>query len=139
MRFRATRRREPQVVLVSLIDVVLQLVIFFVLTSTFKVGEGAIDIALPAANAPASPSAPGITVDLREDGTIRLDGREISREDLGEYFRAEAGTGETPTVLLRADRTTAHGEVVAVLDLARNHHIRRLSIAAVEEKEQTPF
>jgi biopolymer transport protein ExbD len=131
MRFRVKRRKEPQVVLVSLVDVVLQLVIFFVLTSTFRSGEVSIDISLPPADAPAAVAAEGITVELEEDGTIRLDGEEVSRLDLGEFFRAESASGRTPTVLLRADRSTSHGEVVAVLDLARAHDMQRLSIAAV--------
>lgn len=139
MRFRVKRRREPQVVLVSLVDVVLQLVIFFVLTATFKSGEVSIDISLPPANAPAAATAEGITVELEEDGTIRLDGEEVSREDLGDYFKAESAKGGHRTVLLRADRSTSHGAVVAVLDLARAHDMRRLSIAAVAGGGQEPY
>ena len=131
MRFRVKRRKEPQVVLVSLVDVVLQLVIFFVLTSTFRSGEVSIDISLPPANAPAAAVTEGITVELEGDGTIWLDGKEVSRKDLGDYFRAVSAKGKHRTVLLRADRSTSHGEVVAVLDLARAHDMRRLSIAAV--------
>lgn len=138
MRFRVKKRTEPQVVLVSLVDVVLQLVIFFVLTSTFGSGEVSIDISLPPADAPAA-AVEGITVELEEDGTLRLEGEEVSRLDLGEFFRAESASGRTPSVLLRADRSTSHGEVVAVLDLARAHDMRRLSIAAVAEGADDPY
>jgi biopolymer transport protein ExbD len=117
--------------LVSLVDVVLQLVIFLVLTSTFRGGEVSIDISLPPANAPAAVAAEGINVELEEDGTIRLDGKEVSRKDLGDYFKAESAKARQRTVLLRADRNTSHGEVVAVLDIARAHDMRRLSIVAV--------
>jgi biopolymer transport protein ExbD len=126
------------VVLVSLVDVVLQLVIFFVLTSTFRSGEVSIDVSLPPANAPAASTAEGIIVELEEDGTIRLDGKEVSREDLEVYFKAESRKGGERTVLLRADRSTSHGEVVAVLDLARAHDMRRLSIAAVAGGGENP-
>lgn len=136
MRFRVRKRREPQVVLVSLVDVVLQLVIFFVLTSTFKVSEVSIDISLPAAEAPAAARETGITVELDGDGNIRIDGQEVTREDLGDYFRAEAERESDPVILLRADKATSHGEVVAVLDLARANDMRRLSLAAVSGGEE---
>ena len=131
MRFRVAKRREPQVVLVSLVDVVLQLVIFFVLTSTFRVGEVSIEIALPPVNAPATAEEEGITVDLDGEGRLRLEGKMVTRRDLEDYFKMEAEKGSGRTVLLRADRNAAHGEVVAVLDLARSHDMRRLAIKAV--------
>ena len=130
MRFKARRRKEPQVVLVSLVDVVLQLVIFFVLTSTFGSGEVAMDIVLPEAQAPAG-TRDGVTVDLDEDGTLKLDGKEVTRQALADYFREETENGRNPAVVLRADRDTRHGEVVAVLDLAMAHRMRQLSITAV--------
>jgi biopolymer transport protein ExbD len=139
MRFRVKRRKEPQVVLVSLVDVVLQLVIFFVLTSTFRSGEVSIEVSLPPAHAPAASVTEGITVELEEDGTLRLDGKEVSRKDLGIYFEAESRKGGERTVLLRADRSTSHGEVVAVLDLARAHDMRRLSIAAITGDGESPY
>lgn len=131
MRFRTRRRREPQVIMVSLVDVVLQLVIFFVLTSTFKVSEVSIDISLPSAAAPAGTQEPGITVDLDAAGIIRLGGQEMTRSELAEYFRTEAARKSDHTVLLRADRDASHGEVVALLDLARASDMRSLSIVAV--------
>jgi len=136
MQFRVRKRREPQVVLVSLVDVVLQLVIFFVLTSTFNVGEVAMDISLPDLESPAGAVEEGITVELDGDGKISLDGREITRQELGDYFRSESKKAAGRVVLIRADRSASHGEVVAVMDLARAHDMRRLSIAAVTRERE---
>jgi biopolymer transport protein ExbD len=119
---------------VSLIDVVLQLVIFFVLTSTFKISEVSIDISLPPADAPAAAQEEGITIELDDKGNIRLGGEEVTKESLGEYFRIEAERQRDRVIFLRADKAAAHGEVVAVLDLARANDMRRLSVAAVSRE-----
>jgi biopolymer transport protein ExbD len=132
MKFRVRKRnREPQVVMVSLIDVVLQLVIFLVLTSTFKIGEVSIDIALPAVESAAAAVEDGITVELDGSGRITVAGREMSRAALKDLFRMESQRENARSVVIRADSTASHGEVVALIDLARVHDLRRLSIAAV--------
>lgn len=132
MKFRVRKRnREPQVVMVSLIDVVLQLVIFLVLTSTFKIGEVSIDIALPAVESAAAAVEDGITVELDGSGRITVEGREMSRAALKDLFRMESQRENARSVVIRADSTASHGEVVALIDLARVHDLRRLSIAAV--------
>jgi biopolymer transport protein ExbD len=132
MKFRVRKRnREPQVVMVSLIDVVLQLVIFLVLTSTFKIGDVSIDIALPAVESAAAAVEEGITVELDGSGRITVEGREMSRAALQDLFRMESQRENARSVVIRADSTASHGEVVALIDLARVHDLRRLSIAAV--------
>jgi len=138
MRFRARKRnREPQVVMVSLIDVVLQLVIFLVLTSTFEMSEVSIDIALPAVDSAAAVEA-GMSVELDGSGRITVEGREVSRAALSDLFRMEAEKEISRSVVIRADTTARHGEVVALMDLARVHDLRRLSIAAVPQDHGDP-
>jgi biopolymer transport protein ExbD len=139
MRFRARKRnREPQVVMVSLIDVVLQLVIFLVLTSTFEMSEVSIDIALPAVDSAAAAVEAGMSVELDGSGRITVEGREVSRAALSDLFRMEAEKEISRSVVIRADTTARHGEVVALMDLARVHDLRRLSIAAVPQDHGDP-
>jgi biopolymer transport protein ExbD len=119
--------------MVSLIDVVLQLVIFLVLTSTFEMSEVSIDIALPAVESAAAAVEEGISVELDGSGRITVEGREVSRSALIDLFRMEAQRQNARSVVIRADSTASHGEVVALMDLARIHDLRRLSIAAVPQ------
>lgn len=131
MNFRVRRRKEPQLVVVSLIDVVLQLVIFLLLTTTFKAVEGGVDLSLPEAGAAIKAVAGGLVVELDEKGNLTVDGSAATRGDLEEAFRREAvGEGEG-RVLIRADRGSLHGDVVAILDSARRHELRKISVAVI--------
>jgi len=131
MNFRVRRRKEPQLVVVSLIDVVLQLVIFLLLTTTFKAVEGRVDLSLPEAGAAIKAAAGGLVVELDERGNLTVDGSAATRGDLEEAFRREAlGEGDG-RVLIRADRGSLHGDVVAILDSARRHELRKISVAVI--------
>ena len=137
MNFRTRKRREPQLVVVSLIDVVLQLVIFLLLTTTFRAGGTAMDVSLPEVEdlAPALPAA--LVLDLDRDGKVSVGGEELGLEKLAEALRRTAVSTKAQGVVIRADRRVSHGEVVGLMDLVRKHDIRRLAVAAVL-KETTP-
>jgi biopolymer transport protein ExbD len=131
MNFRVRKRREPQVIIVSLIDVVLQLVIFLLLTTTFKGGGAAIDVSLPSAESDLRPPGRGLVLDLDRDGNVSVAGRNVGAEGVGEALRREVEDHEPPEVVIRADRRVSHGDVVDLMDLARRHDIHRLAVAAV--------
>lgn len=135
MNFRVRKRREPQVVIVSLIDVVLQLVIFLLLTTTFKGGGAAIDVSLPTAESDLQPPGRGLVLDLDRDGNVSVAGKNVGAEGVDEALRREAEEHKPPEVVIRADRRVSHGEVVDLMDLARRHDIRRLAVAAVAMPE----
>ncbi len=131
MNFRVRRRKEPQLIVVSLVDVVLQLVIFLILTTTFKAVEGGVDLSLPEAGATVQAVAGGLVVELDDKGNLTVDGSAATRGDLEEAFRREAvGEGEG-RVLIRADRGALHGDVVAILDSARRHELRKISVSVL--------
>lgn len=137
MNFRVRKRREPQVVIVSLIDVVLQLVIFLLLTTTFKGGGEAIDVSLPEVHSSLRPVETGLVLDLDREGTVTLGGKEMGAEDLDDALRRESEKEGGPGIVIRADRRVSHGVVVDLMDLARRHDIRRLAVAAARKGEES--
>lgn len=134
MNFRQRRTRKPQVMLVSLVDVVLQLVLFLLLTSSFHSDEGAIDILLPRTEGDMTPVSGEILIEVDRHGEVTFEGRSVTTEELENFFRTGEAETDDRTVVIRADRFTRHGDVVAIMDLARRHDFRRLSVAAVSEK-----
>lgn len=132
MNFRpGLRRREPRVAVVSLIDVVLQLVIFLLLTTTFKTGEFSLDVAVPEADSAAPRVSDSITIEIARDGTLVLEGRQVRREEIGTFLKEKAADSRYRRVTIRADREATHGNVVDVMDLAMKSDVRSLAIAAV--------
>ncbi len=140
MNFRpGRRRREPRVAVVSLIDVVLQLVIFLLLTTTFKSTELSLDVDVPGADS-ATPSPPGsVTVEIDRNGTIFLEGSAVRPEELGSYLREKSAALDGRRVMIRADREASHGRVVDVMDLARKNEVRSLAIAARAAPPSRPY
>jgi biopolymer transport protein ExbD len=138
MNFRGRRRKDPQIVVVTLVDVILQLVIFLLLTTTFKAVEGEVDLSLPEAGAAVKVVAGGLVVELDEKGNLTVDGSAATRDDLEDAFRREAAGEEESRVLIRADRAALHGDVVAILDSARRHALRKISVAVLPTAREVP-
>ena len=103
MNLRPRRVEEPDINLVSLIDVVLMIVIFFMLSSTFN-EEGRLKIRLPEAGAVAAVrgEAQPIVVSVGADGSYLVNGREVvggGPEALRAALLAVAGEGSALAVL----------------------------------------
>jgi biopolymer transport protein ExbD len=140
MRFASERRRRDavHVDLTAMIDVVFQLVLFLILTTTFEQeaerqqhpSGPAIDIRLPQSQGPAvSADTRDIQVWIGRDGTLYLNDEPTDRAALEARFAAAAAQDTSALVVIRADQGVAHGSVVAVMDLARRQGLSRLAIA----------
>lgn len=137
------RRDEIHIDLTPMIDVVFQLVLFLLLSTTFKkeeaeqnAGEKApgIQVDLPKSSSQAVLSDPDdVTVWIASDGGTYLDDQRRSNAELRSAFRAAAAKNSGTLVIIKADQGVAHGSVVAVMDLARAAGLTRLAIATATE------
>ena len=137
MNLRPRRAEEPEINLVSLIDVVLMIVIFFMLSSTFT-EEGRLKIRLPEAGAMAAPrgEAQPIVVAVGADGAYLVNGRELvdaRPETLRDALLAAAGDSRDMRVTVRADGRAAHQSVVTAMDVLGRLGFRAMDIATVKE------
>ncbi len=135
MEFKKTRRPDPRMDITPLIDVVLLLVIFFMLTTTF-IGTPAIKVKLPTSSAKEiSKEQREVKVTITKDGKLYVDprtgdtGGPISLKELGKLLNKVARENRETMVIIRADENTTHGDVVAVMDLAKNSGLNKLAIA----------
>lgn len=140
MRFRARRVEEPEVNLISLIDVVLMIVIFFMLSSTFT-QEGRLKIRLPEAGAAAVPrTAPApIVIAVSADGVLQVDGTALAdarSETLRAALTAAAGPSRDARITVRADARAAHQSVVTVMDVIGRMGFREVDIATLQEPKR---
>jgi len=126
---RRKRRAEAVIDITALVDIVFQLIIFFVLTTTFVTNPG-IDVDLPRAQAQEiQHKSDELVVAMTAEGQIILHGKALDLESLGEVFESTAKDAPTTLVILQADQQVAHGKVVAVMDLAKQKGLSRLAIA----------
>jgi biopolymer transport protein ExbD len=136
-----TRRpkEDPEINLISLIDIALLLVIFFMLSSTFM-QEGRLKIELPQASlAPTGKQKNDpIVVAVTQSGSYRVNDRELvnnSPDTLRAAILEVAGADRSKPVTLRADGRATHQSVVSAMDVLGKLGFARLNIATVDESK----
>ena len=137
MNLRPRRVEDPEINLVSLIDVVLMMVVFFMLSSSL-VDEGRIRIHLPQArDLPAGkPPAEPLVVSVTQQGGYLVNGRELinsSPDTLRAALLKEAGSDRTVRVTLRADGRSTHQSVITAMDVLARLGFAELNIATVRQ------
>ncbi|HET6655153.1 MAG TPA: biopolymer transporter ExbD [Gammaproteobacteria bacterium] len=121
MNLRPRRSEEPDVNITSLIDVVLMLLVFFMLSTTF-VKNTDIQIQLPESSAPAVNTADkNIVVAIDAKGRYYIDGRLLANGGPEALKRTLASAAEgdfKQPLTIRADANTTHQSVVTAMDVA---------------------
>ena len=134
MRLNPRPREEPEINLTPLIDVVLVLLIFFMVTTTFIRGTG-LHINLPrVVESNATEQAKDVEVAVDAAGHYYVNGRELRDADRGTLTRAlgeVAGADRDRPILIKADAAASHQSVVTVMDAAGRLGFSHISIATV--------
>ena len=131
------RAKAPALALTSMLDVIFLLLCFFVTASVFSQWESEISISLPSASTSETPSRlPGeVILNVARDGSVTVNARKLTLNDLGERLRKVADFYPGQPVVIRADRETSYDSLVKVLDTCRVAGVWNFSLATVEEKE----
>jgi biopolymer transport protein ExbD len=120
--------------LIPLIDVILTLLIFFMVTTTFD-QRSMLKVDLPEASDQATEAiSQGLTVIIDARGRYFVDTREVLRPDaqsLQAAIEDHVGAERGQTVIVRADANTPHQSVVTALDVIGRLGFARVSIATV--------
>ena len=141
MRIGNDRRSDDfEINVVSLIDVLLTLLMFFVLTTTF-VQHSRLKVNLPQASAEdRDMQQPAITVMVDRDGPFYVGSDEVqgaSVDALKQAIAHVAGDDRNQTVTIRADAMTAHQNVVTAMDALGQLGFTHLSIATTPAQSAT--
>lgn len=102
----------------SLTDIVLLLLIFFLLTSSFVTNFG-IKVDIPKAETGAQTEAQFITVAVTKDGQFYVDGEPTSSGMLASALREARGNSSEATLVLRADKDAIIDNAVRVMNVAK--------------------
>lgn len=133
MSFRGGGFREPKTQvtldLTPLIDVIFQLLIFFLLTASFITTPN-LGVELPKASAKAATTQQrDLVVVVTRTGQIEYDNQTVTLEQLMTRLRKVHAERPDSRVLIQADRKAYHGTVVKVMDVAKSIGFRRLGVA----------
>jgi biopolymer transport protein ExbD len=132
------RHEEPEINVVSLIDVVLLLVVFFILSAKFT-DEGRLRVHLPrASDVPTErTSSEPLVVSVTQSGSYLVNQHELinaSPETLRAAILKEAGTNRSLRVTLRADARATHQSVITAMDVLGRLGFAEVNIATVKEE-----
>lgn len=128
MRFRRpVERRETVFDLMPLIDVIFLLIIFFMLTTSFRAVFQGIKVDLPTTTTPQEKIEENIIISIRKDNRIYLGTTQVTTSKLVSLLKQKLG-GKKGLVIVNADKEVRHGKVVEVMDLAKQAGAGRLGI-----------
>ena len=139
MRIGASRQDDFEINVISLIDVILTLLMFFVMTTTF-VQHSTMKVALPEASETVQESQHSPLVVMIDAGSrFYVDNNEVlnpSIDTLKEAISRIGGDDRERAVVLRADAMTPHQAVVTAMDALGQVGFTHLSIATTPAKER---
>lgn len=134
---RTHRTEEPDISVVSFIDVLLLLLIFFMVSTTF-VDEARIRVRLPQASAepPATTPRDPIEITVTRQGGFSVNGRSLinaSPQTLSAAVTQVAAEARDIPITIRADGQATHQSVVTAMDVVGRLGFRTINIATVND------
>lgn len=120
-------KRKPSVNVTPLIDVLFLLLIFFMVSSTFR-EDLAIDITLPAAESAVNQDVTAKEIAVDRVGIFYFEGRTVSEQELRQALKSVLEDDPRATLILRADDRADFGRVLRVIDIARDLNVDNLII-----------
>ncbi|HEY5768260.1 MAG TPA: biopolymer transporter ExbD [Terrimicrobium sp.] len=129
MTFYTRKRRAPSVIIVSLIDILAILLIFFIVTTTFQRNQPQLQINLPesktAEEAPAENTQP-LVLRIKSADQITLDEKPVTLDALAGALKALREQAPDRPIAMQADREAPFGVVVKALDALRDAGVKNI-------------
>ncbi len=133
MKFYRRRRVSPVITIVSLVDILTMVLMFFVYTTTFKTATPTVQIKLPDVKSPnqtTSETKPAFLA-INKEGEVFLDDKPMSVDDLVSAMKKLQGEGRN--VAMRADKEAPFGKILTVLGALKEAGLK--DIPALTQQE----
>jgi biopolymer transport protein ExbD len=134
---RGRPREEPEINLIPMIDVLLVILIFLMVTTTYSKFSG-LEINLPTADAQQPQDKPNeIDVAVTATGSVLVNKTPVAGavEAIGIALRQAAQGANEPVVIINADAKAAHQNVIDVMQAARNAGLSHISFATQQKSQ----
>ncbi len=130
MNFRAPKKSHGLILnLTSLIDVMFLLLIFFMVTSTFR-NQPAITLVLPRSATAAETVDTPVVLFLTAEGEVYLNDTRVPANELTSRLEELHTASKDNRMVLRADESASHGDVVSLIDTIKQSGFTRISLSA---------
>lgn len=127
MKFAVRKKRAPSIIIVSLVDILVILLIFFVVSTTFRTDQSEVQINLPESKTTQEKASDTehtlITID--PDDEIKLDGKVMTPDDL-EAAVKDLPAARKSSIALKADSKASFGVIIKVMDALKLAGVKNL-------------
>jgi len=138
MRLLRKKTEEETILLTPFVDIVLNLLIFFAVTSQFDISSG-VRIKLPqVSKVIAGQEENKATVVIDREGQAYFEGKTVDMKQLEERLKALVIEKGNLQLILQADREVMHGRVVEAMDVAKSVGVQSILIAAQWKAPKSP-
>ena len=125
-----SRRRKPKIDVVPLIDVLMVLIIFFLVTMQFQ-DLRALNVKLPKIESAGSNIVRNeLTISIKAEGETFVNGNATNRDNLAKLLKSSASLKNKPMVLVVADENVPLKFVTEVVDLCRLNNLEDFRLQA---------
>lgn len=122
--------KEPVVMIIPMIDIMLFLLVFFMISTIYMVQANTLPVNLPAAAAAHRETRPRIVaITVQADGTVQYERDAMRAAELSPHVRQALANDAEAVFVLRGDKEATYETIVAVLDVLKTCGARHVSIA----------
>ena len=123
-------RTQPLVMIIPMIDRMLFLLVFFMLSTLYMVQVNTLQVNLPTAASAVPETRPTVLpITVTSGGNIFFDDVKVEESELASKVSATLETNENTVFVLRGDRAVSYERVVVVLDLLKSSGAKRIALA----------
>ena len=125
---------HPGIQLAPLVDVLLLLLIFFLLTWNAARNENELDVKVPKASAAKEKTSPigDVVVNVKADGNVVVNRRTLSAAELSELLKSLVQLNAEQAVVIRGDEAGAYRNVIGVLNICSEAGITNVAFATAK-------
>jgi biopolymer transport protein ExbD len=126
--------QHPGIQLAPLVDVLLLLLIFFLLTWNAARTENELDVKVPKASAAKEQSRPigDVVVNVKSDGNVVVNRRTLSGDELGELLRGLVQLDADQAVVIRGDEAGQYKNIIDVLNVCSQAGVTNVAFATAK-------
>lgn len=127
--------KQPLVMIIPMIDIMLFLLVFFMISTIYMVQTNTLPVNLPQSSTAKEETRPNIVpITVLESGDVLFDKDTLPNQQLAEKIHAALAADKDTIFVLRGDKSARYESVVAVLDLLKKSGAYRVSIATEIKK-----
>lgn len=131
MKLRDPRKFEkPEIIIIPMIDIMFFLLVFFMIATMSMVDLKTVDVSMPKATNVQTNLSVTYLVTIKKDGTLWLEDKAITMDDLIRRAQAEQSKNSKFAVAIRADESVDYAELMQLVDALKGAGINRFALAA---------